>query len=65
MRIAGLCAVAMLLLSPTVFAFDDSESLDRDAVIDTIQAALERRLDPVEAHDLRFVPAQNYKEQIL
>ncbi len=36
MRLAGLCAGATLLLSPTVFAFDDSESLDRDAVIDLV-----------------------------
>ena len=50
----------------SVLRFCNADALsDRDAVIDTIQAALERRLDPVEAHDLRFVPAQNYKEQIL
>jgi very-short-patch-repair endonuclease len=36
--------------------------IERDAVIDTILAALERRLDPVEAPDLRFVTAPTYRE---
>ena len=35
---------------------------DRNAVIDTIIAALERRLDPVVAFDLRFVAASTYRE---
>ena len=37
---------------------------EKDAVIDTILAALERRLDPVSAHDLRFVVAPNYREAV-
>jgi very-short-patch-repair endonuclease len=36
--------------------------LERDAVVDTILAALERRLDPVEAPDLRFMAAASYRE---
>ncbi len=35
---------------------------EQDAVADTITAALDRRLDPVEAPDLRFVAAGNYRE---
>jgi very-short-patch-repair endonuclease len=35
---------------------------EREAVINTIIAALERRLDPVEAPDLRFVAASTYRE---
>ncbi|THF56108.1 endonuclease domain-containing protein [Ollibium composti] len=35
---------------------------DREAVIDTIIAALERRLDPVEAPDRRFVTSSTYWE---
>lgn len=35
---------------------------EREAVIDTIIAALERRLDPVVAADLRFMAASNYRE---
>ncbi|MBN9243522.1 MAG: endonuclease domain-containing protein [Mesorhizobium sp.] len=35
---------------------------DREAVIDTIIAALERRLGPVEAPDLRFVTSSTYWE---
>lgn len=31
-----------------------------DAVLNTIQAALERRLEPTVSTDLRFVPASNY-----
>jgi very-short-patch-repair endonuclease len=38
--------------------------IERDAVIDTILAALERRLDPVEAADLRFVAAPTYWENL-
>ena len=37
---------------------------ERDAVVDTILAALDRRLDAVEAPDLRFMPAANYREII-
>ena len=37
---------------------------EHDAVVDTILAALERRLDPVQAPDLRFTPARNYREAI-
>ena len=33
-----------------------------DAVVDTILAALYRRLDAVAAPDLRFIPAANYRE---
>ena len=36
--------------------------IEREAVISTIMAALERRLDPVEAPDLRFVTASTYQE---
>ena len=36
--------------------------VERDAVVETILAALERRLDPVEATDLRFVAACDYRE---
>jgi very-short-patch-repair endonuclease len=36
--------------------------IERDAVIDIILAALERRLDPVEASDLRFIAALTYRE---
>ena len=36
--------------------------IEREAVIDTIVAALERQLDPVEAPDLRFVAAPTYRE---
>ena len=36
---------------------------ERDAVIETIIAALERRLEAVEAADLRFVAASNYREK--
>jgi len=35
-----------------------------DAIVDTILAALDRRLDPVAAPDLRFIPAANYREII-
>jgi very-short-patch-repair endonuclease len=35
-----------------------------DAVVDTILAALDRRLDAVVAPDLRFTPAANYREAI-
>ncbi len=35
----------------------------RDAVVETVLAALEGRLDPVETTDLRFVAAVDYKEQ--
>ncbi|MEP9389563.1 DUF559 domain-containing protein [Mesorhizobium sp. KR9-304] len=35
-----------------------------DAVVDTILAALDRRLDPVVAPDLRFTAAANYRETI-
>ncbi len=35
-----------------------------DAVVDTILAALDRRLDAVVAPDLRFMPAANYREII-
>ncbi len=35
---------------------------ERDAVVDTIISALERRLEPVEAPDLRFVAAPAYRE---
>jgi len=35
-----------------------------DAVVDTILAALDRRLDAVVAPDLRFTPAANYREII-
>jgi very-short-patch-repair endonuclease len=38
--------------------------LECDAVVDTILAALERRLDPVEAPDLRFTAAASYREII-
>jgi very-short-patch-repair endonuclease len=37
---------------------------EREAVIDTIIAAFERRLDPVEAPDLRFVAASTYRETL-
>jgi len=37
---------------------------ERDAVLYTILAALDRRLDPVEARDLRFVTAANYRNDI-
>jgi very-short-patch-repair endonuclease len=37
---------------------------ERGAVINTILAALERRLDPVEAPDLRFVAAPTYRETL-
>jgi len=37
--------------------------VERRAVVETIQAALERRLEPVEASDLRFVPARGYLEE--
>ena len=37
---------------------------ERDAVVDTILAALDRRLDAVVAPDLRFMPAANYREII-
>ena len=33
-----------------------------DAVVDTILAALDRRLDAVVAPDLRFTPSANYRE---
>jgi very-short-patch-repair endonuclease len=36
--------------------------IEGEAVIDTIVAALERQLDPVEAPDLRFVAAPTYRE---
>ena len=36
--------------------------LQRDAVIDTIIAALERRLDPIATTDLRFLAASNYRK---
>jgi len=36
--------------------------IERGAVVDTIVAALEKRLDPVEATDLRFVAAAGYRE---
>jgi very-short-patch-repair endonuclease len=36
----------------------------RTAVIDTIIAALEQRLDPVEAQDLRFVAGPNYRRAV-
>ena len=39
--------------------------VERDAMIDTIVAALERRLDPVEAPDLRFVAGSDYREPVL
>jgi very-short-patch-repair endonuclease len=35
---------------------------EQDAVANTIIAALDRRLDPVEAPDLRFVAPANYRE---
>jgi very-short-patch-repair endonuclease len=35
-----------------------------DAVVDTVLAALDRRLDPVHAPDLRFTAAANYREII-
>lgn len=37
--------------------------VERDAVVDTVLAALEQRLDPVEAPDLRFVTAPDHREQ--
>ena len=37
--------------------------VERDAVVETVLAALEGRLDPVETTDLRFVAGVNYKEQ--
>ena len=37
---------------------------ERDAVVDTILAALDRRLDTVQAPDLRFTAAANYREII-
>ena len=37
---------------------------ERDAVVDTILAALDRRLDPVQAPDLRFTATANYREII-
>ncbi len=39
--------------------------VERDAMIDTIVAALERRLDPVEAPDLLFVAGSDYREPVL
>ncbi|NGN41390.1 DUF559 domain-containing protein [Mesorhizobium sp. CGMCC 1.15528] len=47
----------------SVLRFWNTDALtERDAVIDTIIAALERRLDPVEAQDLRFIAASTYRE---
>ncbi|SFU20103.1 DUF559 domain-containing protein [Mesorhizobium sp. YR577] len=47
----------------SVLRFWNADALtERDAVIDTIIAALERRLDPVEARDLRFMAASTYRE---
>ena len=37
--------------------------VERDAVVETILAALDGSLDPVEASDLRFVAAANYREK--
>ena len=37
---------------------------EREAVINTIIAALERRLDPVVAVDMRFVAASTYRETL-
>lgn len=36
--------------------------MERGAVVETILSALERRLDEVEAADLRFVAAADYRE---
>jgi very-short-patch-repair endonuclease len=36
--------------------------VERNAVVDTVLAALHGTLDPVEASDLRFVAAANYRE---
>lgn len=36
--------------------------IEREAVIDTIVAALEGQLEPVDVPDLRFVAAANYRE---
>ncbi len=37
---------------------------EADKVVDTILAALERRLDAAETWELRFMPAANYRETI-
>jgi very-short-patch-repair endonuclease len=36
--------------------------IERDSVVETILAALDGSLDPVEAPDLRFVAAANYRK---
>jgi very-short-patch-repair endonuclease len=47
----------------SVLRFSNVDALiEREAVINTILAALEQRLDPVEAPDLRFIAASNYRE---
>lgn len=47
----------------SVLRFWNIEALiERNAVVDTILAALERRLEPVEAPDLRFTAASTYRE---
>lgn len=38
--------------------------IEREAVVETVFAAFERRLDPVEAPDLRFVAASGYREDL-
>ena len=49
----------------SVLRFRNVDALtEREAVIDTIIAALERRLDAVEAPDLRFVAASTYREPL-
>ena len=49
----------------SVLCFWNVDALqERDAVVDTILAALDRRLDPVQAPDLRFTAAANYREII-
>jgi very-short-patch-repair endonuclease len=47
----------------SVLRFWNADALrERNAVINTIIAALERRLAPVEAPDLRFVATSTYRE---
>ncbi len=49
----------------SVLRFWNVDALDEaEAVVDTIIAALQRRLDPVQAPDLRFINGPSYREAV-
>jgi hypothetical protein len=53
----------MVRLGWSVLRFWNIDVLaERSAVLETILAAIDGELDPVEAADLRFVAAPNYRE---